>query len=80
MAWRRQVISDISNGSQNIFIYNFIITTFDCQGGGISARACSLARPGVASQLNQKFQFRQKIQNNMTHFFTDRGLGTFTSI
>ena len=42
MAGHRQVISRISNGSQNIFMYNFIITTFDCQGsqgGGISTRA-----------------------------------------
>jgi len=60
MAGHRQVISGISNGSQNIFIYNFIITTFDCQGGDISARAFSLARPGVAPPLNKKFQFRQK--------------------
>src|SRR6218665_2618891 len=62
MAGHRQVISGISNGSQNIFIYNFIITTFDCQGEGtcISARAFSLARHGVALPLNQKFQFRQK--------------------
>src|SRR6218665_1482745 len=29
----RQVISGISKGSQNILIYNFIITTFDCQSG-----------------------------------------------
>src|SRR6218665_3682373 len=48
MAGHRQIISGISNGSQNIFTYNFIITTFDCQGGGISARAFSLARPGLA--------------------------------
>jgi len=54
---------DISKGSQNILIYNFIITTFDCQGGsqvgGISARAFSLARPGVAPPLNQKLEFRK---------------------
>ena len=51
MAGPRQVISRISKGSQNILIYNFIITTFDCQGrsqgGGISARAFALARYGV---------------------------------
>src|SRR6218665_123909 len=80
MAGLRQIISSISDGSQYIFTYNFIITTFDCQGGGISARAFFLARPGLAPPLNQKFQFRQKIQNNMTHVFTDRGSGTFTSI
>src|SRR6218665_2570815 len=31
-AGHRQVISRTSKGSQNIFIYNFIITTFDFQG------------------------------------------------
>src|SRR6218665_2719428 len=78
MAGQRQVISGISKGSENILICNFIITTFDFQGGnqggGISARAFALARPGVAPPLNQKLQFRQNI--------TDRGLGrpTFTSI
>jgi len=55
MAGHRQVISRINKGSQNILIYNFIITTFDChgrsQGGGISARAFPLARPGVAPPL-----------------------------
>ena len=58
-----QVISRISKGSQNILIYNFIITgtTFDCQGGsqggGISARAFALARPGVAplTRLSRRF-------------------------
>jgi len=49
------VISCISKGSQNILIYNFIITTFGCQGGsqggGISDRAFALARPGVAPPL-----------------------------
>ena len=47
MAGHRQVISRISKGSLNIFIYNFIITTFDCgsHAGGISARAFALARP-----------------------------------
>src|SRR6218665_3379611 len=63
MAGQRQVISDISKGSENIFIYNFIITIFDfqggSQGGGISARAFALARPGVAPPLNQKLQFQQ---------------------
>src|SRR6218665_3751145 len=52
MAGHRQVISRISKGSKNICIYNFIITTFVCQGGsqgrGISARAFTLAPPGVA--------------------------------
>ena len=52
VAGHRQVISRISKGSQNICIYNFIITTFVCQGGsqgrGISARAFTLALPGVA--------------------------------
>ena len=51
MARHRQVVSRISKGSQNILIYNFIITTFDCQDGGISARAFSLPRPGVAPAL-----------------------------
>ena len=37
MAGHRQVISRNSKGSQHILIYNFIITTFDCQGTGISA-------------------------------------------
>src|SRR6218665_1780898 len=40
---------------QNILMYNFIITPFYCQcgsqGGGISARAFVLARPGVAPPL-----------------------------
>src|SRR6218665_2074360 len=47
MAGCRQVISRISKSNQNILIYNFIITTFDCQGEGISARA----RPGGALPL-----------------------------
>ena len=55
MAGHRQVISRICEGSQNILIYNFIVTTFDChggsQGGGISARAFALAHPGVAPPL-----------------------------
>src|SRR6218665_1910372 len=63
MAGRSQVISGISKGSENILINNFIITTFDwqggSQGGGISATVFSLARPGVAPPLNQKWQFRQ---------------------
>ena len=53
MTGHRQVISFIRKGIQNILMYNFIITTFDCQGGGISARANALARPGVAPQLTQ---------------------------
>ena len=36
MAGHRQVNSRISKGSQNILIYNFIITAFNCQGGGIT--------------------------------------------
>src|SRR6218665_2322098 len=52
MAGHKQVISRISTGSPNILIYNFIITTVDCQGGsqsgGISASAFGLARPGVS--------------------------------
>src|SRR6218665_2687796 len=71
MAGHRQVISGISKGSQNILIYNFIITTFGCQGGSqggsISARAFSRARPGVALPLNQKLQFRQ---NNTAYYDT----------
>ena len=71
MAGRRQGISGISKGSQNILIYNFIITTFGCQGGSqggsISARAFSRARPGVALPLNQKLQFRQ---NNTAYYDT----------
>src|SRR6218665_799766 len=59
MAGHRQVISGISKGSQNILIYNFSITTFDCQGRSISAKAFALACPGVASPLTQKLQFRQ---------------------
>src|SRR6218665_2622626 len=55
MAGHRQVISRIGRGSQNILIYNFIITTFDCQGDsqgrGISARAFAQARPGVVPPL-----------------------------
>jgi len=49
-------------------IYNFIITTFDChgssQGGGISARAFALARPGVALPLNLLYQnIYEQIEN-----------------
>src|SRR6218665_478077 len=62
MAGHRRIISRISSpkGSQtqNIFIYNFIITTFDCQGGnqggGISARAtpwCTGAATGPTCTL-----------------------------
>jgi len=55
MTGHRQVISYISKGSQNILIYNFIITSFDCQGGShggsISARAFYLARPSVQLPL-----------------------------
>src|SRR6218665_402063 len=47
----RQVTNRISKGSQNILIYNFIITTVVCQGGGISARANALAHAGVAPTL-----------------------------
>jgi len=52
MAGNRQVISHISKGSRNILIYNFIITTFDCQGGGISVRTFALAHPGVTPPLD----------------------------
>ena len=51
MAGHRQVIIRISKGSQKVLIYNFVITTFYCQGGGISGRALALARPGVAPPL-----------------------------
>ena len=54
MAGQRQVISRIvSKDSQNILIYNIIFrpTIFDWQGEDISARAFSLARPGVAPPL-----------------------------
>ena len=59
VAGHRQVINhqqlNISKDSQIILIYNFIIPTFDCQGGsqggGISERAFALARPGVVPQL-----------------------------
>jgi len=53
MAGHKQVISRISKGNQNILIYNFIITTFDCQGEGISARAFALASPGVPQPLRR---------------------------
>jgi len=47
MAGHNEVISRISKGSQNILIYNFITTIFDCQGGsqgiGISTRANGMA-------------------------------------
>jgi len=56
MAGHSQVISRMNKGNQNILIYNFIITTFDCQGssqgGSISARVNTLARPGVAPPLD----------------------------
>ena len=49
-------VSYFSKGNQNILIYNFIVTNFDCQGGsqggGISARAFALARPGAAPPLH----------------------------
>jgi len=38
--------------------YNFIITTFDCQGGGISAGAFSLTHPGVALPLSENSKQR----------------------
>jgi len=58
LAGHTQVISRISKGSQNILIYmyKFIITTFDhqgdSQGGGISAREFALARNGVVPPLH----------------------------
>jgi len=62
MAGRIQIINRSSKGMQSnilIHVFNFIITTVDCQGGSlggrISARAFSLARPGVASPLFQTF-------------------------
>jgi len=55
MAGHIQIISRVSKGSQNIFIYNFTSTTSDCQGGGISASAFALARPGVARPLADSF-------------------------
>src|SRR6218665_1186223 len=55
MAGHKQAISRISKDSQNIFIYDFIITTFNCQGsrqgGDISPSAFALAHPGVAPPL-----------------------------
>lgn len=55
MAGHRQVISHISKGCQNILMYNFTTTTFDCkgnsQGDDISARAIALAHPDVAPPL-----------------------------
>jgi len=55
MAGHRQVISRISKDSQNIFTYDFIIITFDCQGGsqgeGIYAKAFALAYPGLVPPL-----------------------------
>ena len=50
-ARHRQVISRISKGSQNILKYNFIITTFDCQGEGMYASANALELPGVVATL-----------------------------
>src|SRR6218665_2005196 len=51
MTGHRQVIGRISKGSQNILIYTFIISTFDCHGGFVSARAFALARPPMAQPL-----------------------------
>src|SRR6218665_1180114 len=56
MARHRQVNSRISKSNQSILMFNFIITTFNCQGdsqgGGISARAFFVpARLGVAPPL-----------------------------
>ena len=73
----RQAINHISKGSQNILIYNFIVTTFDCQGGsqgvGISARAFALTRPGVASPLPDaafvwRWEFRKCSSMSMEDF------------
>src|SRR6218665_2250245 len=47
MTGYRQVISHISKDSQNILIYNFIITSSDCQGGGQDEGVNALARPGT---------------------------------
>jgi len=49
MAGHTQVISRISKGNQNIFMYNFIVTTFDSQDKGTSAWA--LTRPGATPPL-----------------------------
>ena len=53
MAGHRQDISRISKSSQNILIYNFIITTFDCQdssqGGGTSCQGICSAATGFGS-------------------------------
>lgn len=51
MAGPTQVISSINKNSKNLLIYNFLITSFDCQGGGIAANECPLARPGVTHSL-----------------------------
>ena len=59
MAGHRQVISRIGKGSQNILINIFTITTFDCQGRGISARAFGLAWCGSATdQKCSRFQYK----------------------
>jgi len=69
MAGHRQVNSRISKGSQNILIYNLIITTFDCQGNsqgeGIFARAFLWCH-GTATDsqtLNQNKIDRQRGQD-----------------
>src|SRR6218665_422672 len=61
VAVNRQVISFISKGSQNILMYN-IITTFDCSGGSISARAFSLVWSRHCTRLAKRklpSRFRQ---------------------
>src|SRR6218665_183621 len=55
MAGHRQVFDRMNKGNQNVFIYNFIVTTFHCQhcnqGGGISDMAFALVHPVVAPPL-----------------------------
>ena len=47
----RHVNSRISKCRQIILIYNFIITPFESQAGGICARANAMARPLVTLPL-----------------------------
>jgi len=73
MAGHRQVISRISKGSQNILIYNCIITTFDCQGdsqgGGISASAFAPGTLWCGAATAQK-EFNMKFAVIITSNFT----------
>jgi len=56
IAGHRQVITRISKGSQNILIYNFIITTFDYQGGGMDVFAGK--GHGFNPQINELLNFK----------------------